>query len=212
LAGIDKEGTAVLGAIVLAAGDSTRMGTPKAVLPDASGRPFVARLVRTFRAAGIDEVVVVTGASHDAIVAALDRDDARLMPRMVRNSDPSRGQLSSLWAGLDAFQHLVLDAILMTPVDVPMVKEHTVRAVVEAWRRHRPPIARPVMGDRHGHPVLFDRIVFAELRQAPLAEGAKTVVHGHQDQLLNVEVDDEGCLTDVDTPADYDALLERPKR
>lgn len=199
----------MLAAIVLAAGDSSRMGAPKAVLPDASGRPFVVRLVRTFRAAGIDEVVVVTGASHDAIVAALDRDDSQPMPRVVRNSDPARGQLSSLWAGLDLVEPLPLEAILMTPVDVPMVKEDTVRAVVAAWHQHRPPIARPVMGDRHGHPVLFDRSMFAELRSAPLAEGAKAVVHGHEDELLNIEVDDEGCLTDVDTRADYHALLER---
>jgi molybdenum cofactor cytidylyltransferase len=198
----------VLGAIVLAAGDSTRMGSPKAVLPDPSGRPFVARLVRTFRAAGIEEVVVVTGAAHDAIVAALDHDGVQL-PRVVRNSDPSRGQVSSLWTGLDALQDLELEAILMTPVDVPMVRAHTVCTVVEAWRRRRVPIARPVMGDRHGHPVLFDRSLFAELRRAPLAEGAKAVVHGHQDQLRDVEVDDEGCLTDVDTRADYEALLER---
>jgi molybdenum cofactor cytidylyltransferase len=198
----------VLGAIVLAAGDSTRMGTAKAVLPDARGRPFVARLVRTFQAAGIEEVVVVTGTAHDAIVAALDHEGVR-PPRVVRNSDPSRGQLSSLWTGLDALQPLELEAILMTPVDVPLVKEDTVRTVVEAWRRRRAPIARPVMGDRHGHPVLFDRTMFAELRRAPLGEGAKAVVHGHQDQLLNIEVDDEGCLTDVDTRADYEALLER---
>jgi molybdenum cofactor cytidylyltransferase len=184
------------------------MGTPKAVLPDVNGRPFVARLVRTFRAAGIEDVVVVTGASHDAIVAALDHDGVQ-RPHVVRNSDPSRGQLSSLWTGLDALQHLDLEAILMTPVDVPMVRELTVRTVVDAWRRARAPIARPVMGDRHGHPVLFDRTVFAELRRAPLAEGAKAVVHGHQDQLLNIEVDDEGCLTDVDTRADYEELLER---
>jgi CTP:molybdopterin cytidylyltransferase MocA len=209
LAQIEKEATAVLGAIVLAAGESTRMGTAKAVLPDASGRPFVARLVRTFRAAGIDEVVVVTGASHDAVVTALDGDDLRVTPRVARNSDPSRGQLSSLWAGLDALQHLPLEAVLMTPVDVPMVKEQTVRAVIDAWRERHSPIVRPVMGERHGHPVLFDRRVFAELRGAPLAEGAKAVVHGHEHQLLNVDVDDEGCLTDVDTPADYRALLER---
>ena len=202
----------MLGAIVLAAGESTRMGRPKALLPDASGRPFVARLVRTFRAAGIDEVVIVTAASHDAIVAALEQDNPHVTPHVVQNSDPSRGQISSLWTGLDAVRHLALEAVLMTPVDVPMVKEHTVRAVVEAWRRHRSPIARPVMGDRHGHPVLFDRSVFAELRRAPLAEGAKAVVHGHEHQLVNIEVDDEGCLTDVDTPADYAALLERTKR
>jgi molybdenum cofactor cytidylyltransferase len=198
----------VLAGIVLAAGESTRMGTPKALLPDQSGHPFVARVVRTFLAAGIDELVVVTGSCHDAIVSALEQDRLPAMPRIVRNNDPSRGQLSSLWAGLDAVEHLALEALLMMPVDVPMVKASTVRTVIDAWRRGGPPLARPVMGDRHGHPVLFDRALFDELRRAPLAAGAKAVVHGHERQLLNIEVDDEGCLTDVDTPADYKALLD----
>ena len=202
----------MLAAIVLAAGESTRMGTPKALLPDADGHPFVGRLARTFRAAGIDEIIVVTGTHHDVVVEALARDRVPVMPRVVRNPDPSRGQLSSLWAGLDAVGQPGLEAILMTLVDVPMVKETTVRAVVDAWRHRRPPIVRPAVGERHGHPVLFDRSVFDELRHAPLAGGAKTVVHAYEDALLNVQVDDEGCVTDIDTPAEYDALLQRSKQ
>ncbi len=202
----------MLTGIVLAAGDSTRMGTPKALLPDEDGRPLVARLARTFQAAGIDEVIVVTGAAHDAIVTALERDRWSATPVVVRNPDPARGQLSSLWVGLDAAERPTLDAILMTLVDVPMVKAATVRAVIEAWRRGRPPIVRPAVGERHGHPVLFDRAVFDELRRAPLADGVKAVVHAHAAALVNVNVDDEGCVTDVDTPADYDALVERHKK
>jgi molybdenum cofactor cytidylyltransferase len=71
---------------------------------------------------------------------------------------------------------------------------------------------RPAIGERHGHPVLFDRAVFAELRRVPLDEGAKAVVHAHADQIVNVSVADEGCLSDVDTPAQYDALMRRPSR
>jgi molybdenum cofactor cytidylyltransferase len=192
---------AVLAAVVLAAGESRRMGRTKAVLPDAAGRPFVARLVRTFRAAGIDEIVVVTGAAHDDVVAALEQDRATAMPRLVRNLDPARGQLSSLWVGLDAVLQRDVDAVLMTPVDVPMVNPATIRAVVAAWTAGRAPIVRPAIGDRHGHPVLFDRAVFGELRRAPLDVGAKAVVH--------VPVDDEGALTDIDTPRDYAAMVAR---
>jgi molybdenum cofactor cytidylyltransferase len=202
----------VLAAIVLAAGESTRMGTPKALLQDSDGHPFVGRLARTFHSAGIDEIIVVTGTHHAAVVAALEDDRLPAVPRIVRNADPSRGQLSSLWAGLDAAGRPDLEAILMTLVDVPMVKDTTVRAVVDAWRRGRAPIVRPAVGERHGHPVLFDRSVFDELRGAPLAGGAKTVVHAHEETLLNVQVDDEGSVTDIDTPADYDALLQRSKR
>jgi molybdenum cofactor cytidylyltransferase len=192
-------------AIVLAAGESTRMGAAKALLPDPDGRPFVARLVRTFAAAGVTEVIVVTGTRHDDIVESLQQDGAAA--RVVRNEAPSRGQLSSLWVGLHEAERLDADAVLMTLVDVPMVREATVRAVIDQWRRTRAPIVRPAIGDRHGHPVLFDRSLFEELKRAPLDQGAKTVVHAHEATLLNVAVDDEGAVTDVDTPADYQQLL-----
>jgi molybdenum cofactor cytidylyltransferase len=196
----------VLAAVLLAAGDSTRMGRPKALLPDPEGRPFVARIVRTFTSAGLDRLVVVTGAQHDAIVSALADDGLGGSASCVRNPDPSRGQISSLWVGMDAAVTPDLDALLMTLVDVPMVRASTVRAVIDAWRRSRAPIVRPAVGTRHGHPVLFDRAVFDELRRAPIEEGAKAVVHAYADSLVNVAVDDEGCLMDVDTPADYSRL------
>jgi molybdenum cofactor cytidylyltransferase len=124
----------------------------------------------------------------------------------VRNPDPSRGQISSLWAGMDAAMTPDLEGLLMTLVDVPMVRDSTVRAVIDAWRRSHAPIVRPAIGQRHGHPVLFDRAVFDELRRAPIDEGAKAVVHAYADRVVNVAVDDEGCLVDVDTPADYARL------
>lgn len=199
----------MLAAVILAAGESTRMGAPKALLADADGRSFVARIARTFGDAGLDQLVVVTGTHHDAIVHALAADGLGARVSCVRNPDPSRGQISSLWVGLDAVMRPDLDAVLMTLVDVPMVRPSTVRAVIDAWRRSRAPIVRPAIGDRHGHPVLFDRAVFDELRRAPLDEGAKAVVHKHADRLFNVAVDDEGCLIDVDTPDEY-ARLPRP--
>jgi molybdenum cofactor cytidylyltransferase len=65
---------------------------------------------------------------------------------------------------------------------------------------------RPAIGDRHGHPVIFDRAVLKALRTAPIDAGAKTVVRAHEHDLLNVPVDDEGCLVDVDTPDEYRRL------
>jgi molybdenum cofactor cytidylyltransferase len=197
----------VVTAIVLAAGESTRMGSPKALLPDPDGRPFVARLVRAFAAAGISDIVVVTGSQHHAIVDVVTNDRPPVAPAFVINPDPARGQLSSLWIGLDEAARADADALLMTPVDIPMVRPVTIQRVVEVWRNTRAPIVRPAVGPRHGHPVLFDRALFDDLRRAPLAAGARSVVHAHTDRLINVAVDDEGCLLDVDTRADYDALI-----
>lgn len=197
----------MLTALILAGGDSTRMGRPKALLPDTAGRAFVARIVRTFAAAGITDIVIVTGRQHDAIDAALIADAPPVMPRLARNPDPSRGQLSSLWVGLEV---AAPDAagVLMTLVDVPMLRASTITAVVEAWRQSHAPIVRPAMGGRHGHPVLFDRVTFGQLRQAPLTEGAKAVVHAYADQVINVTVDDPGCLVDIDTPRDYERVIK----
>jgi molybdenum cofactor cytidylyltransferase len=197
----------MLAAIILAAGESTRMGRPKALLPDPEGRPFVARLVRTFVAAGLEEIVIVTGALHSTIAEAMRVDAPPRLPVCVRNPDPSRGQLSSLWVGMDAVVRPAVEGILVTPVDIPMIRERTIRQVVETWAAARPPIVRPAVGERHGHPVLFDRALFEGLRHAPLAEGARAVLRAHADRLVNVAVDDEGCLADVDTPADYEALI-----
>lgn len=183
------------------------MGTAKAVLPDAEGRPFVARIARTFAAAGLADIIVVTGRQHDAIAAALAADQPPVMPRLVRNADPSRGQLSSLWAGLDAVDAAV-EGVLMTLVDVPMLRASTIGAVIDAWRATHAPIVRPAIGDRHGHPVLFDRSTFDELRRAALTEGAKAVVRAHAERVVNVPVDDPGCLVDVDTPRDYEEALK----
>src|SRR3954468_1894280 len=132
----------MIAALILAAGESTRMGTPKALLPDADGRTFVARIVRAFASAGITDIVIVTGSQHDAIEAAVAADRPPVTPRFVRNPDPARGQLSSLWTGLDA---IAADAegVLMTLVDVPMVHASTIRAVVDVWKKEHAPIVRP---------------------------------------------------------------------
>jgi molybdenum cofactor cytidylyltransferase len=196
----------VIAAIILAAGESTRMGRPKALLHAPDGRAFVGRIVRAFAAAGIDQVTIVTGAQHDAVVTAITADRPPIVPRFAVNPDPSRGQVSSLWVGLDAVMRPDLEAVLMTLVDVPMVRATTIREVVDTWTRTRAPIVRPAVGDRHGHPVLFDRSLFDELRRAPLDEGARAVVHAHAAEVVNLPVDDEGTLLDIDTPADYEEL------
>jgi molybdenum cofactor cytidylyltransferase len=199
----------MIAALILAAGESTRMGTPKALLPDGEGRTFVARLVRTMVFAGLDDIVIVTGSQDEAIRAAVAADQPPRQPRFVRNPDPSRGQLSSLWAGMDVVVTPATESIVMTLVDVPMLAATTVRAVVDAWLQTRPPIVRPQVGQRFGHPVLFDRVVFDELRRAPLDGGARVVVHARGDGVLNLPVDDPGCILDVDTPADYQALSKQ---
>ena len=182
------------------------MGSPKALLATPSGRTFAAAIVRALADAGVEDVVIVTGHDHERVVEAVLSDAPAVAPRFARNPQPSRGQLSSLWVGMDEAVRADTEALIVTLVDVPMVNPATVARVIDQWRQTRAPIVRPAIGDRHGHPVVFDRSVFAELRAAPLDQGAKTVVRAHAREVVDVPVSDEGSLIDVDTPRDYEAL------
>jgi len=112
---------------------------------------------------------------------------------------------------MSSTSHTIATRIRDARSDVDAV-DRAAREFVESSLRTRAPIVRPAIGDRHGHPVLFDRSVFDELRRAPLEHGAKVVAHEHADRLINVEVSDTRCLIDVDTPAEYNALVHGAER
>ena len=187
------------------------MGCPKALLSVSEHETFVSRLVRVLRDGGVDDVVVVAPADGpiDAIRTVLTTvpPDARV----VVNPDPSRGQLSSLLVGLGSIDRPGVSAMLMTLVDVPLVTADSVRTIMEAYASTRAPIVRPARlhDGVHGHPVIFDRALFSELRQASFDTGAKHVVRAHQNEIVNVPIDDDGAFIDIDTPADYARALGR---
>jgi len=189
-------------AIVLAAGASSRMGQAKAALPlGTTGDTVVSRVVATLLAAGLPSVAVVAGAHIDAVRAAMPRFEPRAC--VIEHPGWAQGQLSSLLAGLAAVDDPQLEAILVTLVDVPLVRPDSVAAIVHAWRQTRAPIVRPVDGDRHGHPVVFDRAVFDDLRCADPAVGAKAVFAAHASRRLDVSISDDGAFLDIDTPTEY---------
>jgi len=196
-------------AIVLAAGKSSRMGRTKALLPIyASGETFLTHVLRMLREGGIDTIVVVIGGDAAAVRASLPHDDASISA--VENPRYEDGQLSSLLAGLAAveqrFDHV--EAVMMTLVDLPLISAATVRAVLDAYRaKPAAPIVRPRRGARHGHPVIFNQSIFGELRRADPSMGAKPVVHAHAAEEVNVDVDDDGAFTDIDTPEDYERII-----
>jgi molybdenum cofactor cytidylyltransferase len=202
-------------AIVLAGGASSRMGQAKAALPfGPTGQTVVGRVVHTLLAAGLPSVAVVAGAHIDAVRAAMPAFEPRA--RVVEHPGWAAGQLSSLLAGLTAVDDPQLEAILVTLVDVPLVRPDSVAAIVAAWRQSRAPIVRPVDastslragGARHGHPVVFDRAVFEDLRRADPAIGAKAVFAVHASRRLDVPIEDEGAFVDMDTPEEYRKVLE----
>ena len=182
----------MIGAIVLAAGSSSRMGRSKAMLTmGPRGRTFVDAITQTLGAAGVAAVRVVVAPGLEP-----------LPPGGVMNPDPSAGMLSSVQCGLRAFPEDV-DAVLVWPVDHPLVERDTVVAMIAAFRREKAPIVVPTHEGRRGHPVLFAACLIPELLAADPSYGARAVVHAHDDR-LELAVADPGVIADIDTPEEYE--------
>jgi molybdenum cofactor cytidylyltransferase len=185
-------------AAVLAAGRSSRMGRPKALLP-LGGVTFLERVVATADGAGLSPVRVVIGAHREAIELALPW----LHDRFVHNDRVEDGQLHSLRLVLRDLPASCEGCVVML-VDHPLVREGTVRALVQAFLEHRAPMVVPRFGARRGHPALFGRELFDPLCHGSLEGGARRVVRERGVRPLEVPVDDPGVLADVDTPGEYE--------
>jgi CTP:molybdopterin cytidylyltransferase MocA len=184
------------------------MGRAKALLPYGPGCSFVAKLVSTLTDGGITDVVVVGRLGDEALEAELEHlgvGESRL--RYAVNAEADKGQLSSVLAGLSLADRPGVLGVLIVPVDMPLVRPATVRQLLAVFNSSRAPIVRPVHNGAHGHPVIFGRALFDELRRADPTVGARSVVRTHAEAVVDVEVSDAGTITDIDTPEDYARLF-----
>lgn len=188
--------------IILAAGASQRMGSPKALL-GYRGETFLSRLARILHVA-CEPVFVVLGHNSAILQPHLPANVCALI-----NPDPARGQLSSLQTAL---LQLPPDAagFAFIPVDCPAVAESTVAALARAFAQRAPDtlFVIPRMEGQRGHPVFAARSIAAELLALPATAAAREVVHRHVPRTEYVEVRDAGIFTDIDTPEHYRQLLE----
>jgi molybdenum cofactor cytidylyltransferase len=194
-----------IGGVLLAAGESRRMGFPKPLLK-IDDETFIARTANAMLSVA-EPVVVVLGAHAERIWPAVPRNERIAI---VENPDFARGQLSSLKAGLAAIPPRC-GAAMVHLADHPTVRTATFRAVAEAYRRTGGPIVIARCAGRRGHPVIFARTLFAELLAAPEEQGARFVVNADPGRVVYVDIDDPGVTLDLDTPADLRrAGLELP--
>jgi nicotine blue oxidoreductase len=192
--------------IVLAAGEGRRMGGPKALLPIAE-TTFLAHACALLSRPGVTAVVAVIGAEADRVQSATP-----LPPdvTVVENRSWREGMLSSVWRGLDAAEALGAEAILLHPVDHPLVAPETVDRVVAALEEGAF-AAVPARGGRRGHPGGFGGEALRALRAAPPEQGARAVLNAHPDRVVHVE-GNPGCLVGVDTPEQYRRYVAPPPR
>ncbi|HZC46036.1 MAG TPA: nucleotidyltransferase family protein, partial [Candidatus Acidoferrum sp.] len=182
--------------IMLAAGESRRMGYPKPLL-EVGGRPFVEHIAETMLAV-VPRLVIVIGAHRERVRAAIPRDERIAI---VENPNYLRGQLSSLKVGLGAMRPESAAALVHLG-DHPMVRVETFRAVVDTYNRTGKPIVIARHDGHRGHPVIFDRTLFDELLSAPEEEGARYVVNADPSRIAYVDLPDPGINLDLDTPSD----------
>ncbi len=191
-------------ALVPAAGMSTRMGSPKQLLP--FGRKTVLQsVVDTLLEADLDGILVVLGHEADTVRGSLAE-----RPVMFHvNSDYRSGMFSSILCGLSTIIKSA-DAALIALGDQPHIRSNVVRRLAAAYQNGNKGIVVPVCRGKRGHPALVDLgRYFSEIQSLTGEHGLKPVIRGHPDDTLEVDVEDEGVLRDIDTPEEYRAELDR---
>ncbi|NJB66459.1 CTP:molybdopterin cytidylyltransferase MocA [Desulfobaculum xiamenense] len=184
-------------AIVPAAGQSSRMGRLKALMPLGHGS-VLSCVVEALRTAGVIDIIVVTGHAAEDIEQAAWGVHAHT----AHNPDHAHGMFSSITAGMDALPTDV-DGFLVLPVDIPLVRSESIRALLEDFDRAHAPVTYPTFRGERGHPPL----IRADLRDAILAHdganGLRGALERFDAQANDIAVPDSGILLDLDTPADY---------
>ena len=195
----------MIAALILSAGTSSRMGSAKALLKLPSGETFVRSICATARAADCSPTVVLGPLHADAIRPTLDAPS-------VFNPAPERGMLSSVQVGIASLSPSV-EAALIWPVDIPLVRAETVSHLLAAERPLLADAARaaaqaqiviPLHAGRGGHPMVIPSRYFAELLALDSSRGLRALFDAHPP--LRIEVEDAGVLTDFDSPADLSRL------
>jgi len=190
-------------AIVLAAGESRRMGTQKLLLP--FGETTIVRaVVGTALASRVDRVLAVLGADRDAVRQELEP----LGIDLAVNEDFKMGMLSSVQAGFRALPADAEAAVIMLS-DQPFLPARVADAVVDAFKRSGRGIIIPTFQGRRGHPVLVDLKYRDEVLALDLSDGLRQLMRSHPGDIFEAEVDDANILRDMDVPEDYAAETAR---
>ncbi|MFQ5851405.1 MAG: NTP transferase domain-containing protein [Candidatus Binatia bacterium] len=191
-------------AIVLSAGESCRMGTPKALLP-VDDIPFIERIISVLKSTRVGRIVVVLGHNADEIRRKMEY----LPVSIVVNRDYAQGQLSSLHTALNSLGEGKVDGVLVHLVDHPFLSGSLVDELIERFYASGKLIVIPRFKGKRGHPVIFSSVLFPELLAAPLDQGARSVVYAHRGDTLEIDTQEEGVVLDIDTPEEYRKRLRR---
>ncbi len=184
----------MLASVILSGGASSRMGSPKALVPY-QGRPFLEHLLEVTAHREIGARRVVLGAHAEPISKAVDLK----ADEIVINHEWKKGQLSSIQAALRSLPPGT-DGILLCLIDHPLISSALVQDLIEQFYKTKKPVVLPVYEGRRGHPVIFSASLYDELLRAPLETGARAVVWAHSGEIEEVRTNEEGCVLNLNDP------------
>jgi molybdenum cofactor cytidylyltransferase len=196
---IPAENKSIAAAVILAAGQSKRMGSPKLVLPWGEGT-VIGHVVRTLKEAGLGEIVVVTGGAAPLIETAL----ASLEVRVLRNPNYVSGEmLTSCQIGLGALSSQVAAALIALG-DQPQIEAGIVKSIIRIYAGSRPALVVPSYQMHRGHPWLVARSLWPDIINLRPPKTLRDFLTVHAGQIEYLPVRTASVLQDLDTPADYD--------
>lgn len=195
--------TGEIGAVILAAGRSRRMGRPKLVLPWGD-RTVIEQVVNTLKQAGVDDIILVTGGSRVQVEQALAGYEVSFT---YNDKYETHEMLTSLQIGIHA-RNPTLRALLVVLGDQPAIQAYVIESIVEKYYRQPAKLIIPSYQMRRGHPWLVDKCLWDELLALPAENTLRDFLAAHYHDITYVAVDTPTILSDMDTPDDYDC--QRP--
>ena len=191
----------MLSAILLAAGESKRMGEPKQLMP-LGKHTLLEQAIDNLLNSSVDETIVVVGHKAEEITRAIATKPVKIM----FNPNYSQGMSTSIVAGL-----ILVDpksqAVMLALGDQPLVESRTMNQLIDAFNSHDKGIAVPTHRGKRGHPIIFNIKYKAELLELEGDIGGREIIRQHPDDVLEVAVDSASVISDINTRDDYQSQL-----
>jgi molybdenum cofactor cytidylyltransferase len=196
----------MLAAVILSGGESSRMGSPKALVPlGAGGQTFLEHLLEITRQPEIGWTRIVLGKHTEETTRALALDPACI----VVNPDWKLGQISSIQAAIRSLPAGETQGVMLFLVDHPLISSALVAQLVAEFQASGRPIVLPTFHGKRGHPVIFAERLYGELLAASPDQGAREVVWAHADEVREVPTDEEGIVLNLNSPEALRQALNR---
>jgi molybdenum cofactor cytidylyltransferase len=193
----------MIAAIILAAGESKRMGQPKQLLPF-RGSSILGQVMESLLQSQVAETIVVLGYQAEKIMPQIAREAVKI----VVNPDFEQGMSSSIRCGLGHISEAA-DGVMIVLGDQPLIEKETIDLLMGKNRQSKRGIILPVYKGIKGHPVIFKMKYKDELMRLTGDIGGKEIIERHPSDVLEVEVDSESVVVSIDAESDYQSLLER---